>query len=170
VAKEKRKGGANYSYKVIAYRDGGTTQKEYDVALDKNFITDLGFNITDEGLLAVAGFLFSGRNNQHQGIVFLLADPAKGEIIKKGNKEFDAKFLSLFDKKTLVKKDKEEELWKYDLDNIVIRSDGGALMLAEQFWIHETTSTSTNSSGQMVVRTHYYYHYHDIIAVNINRI
>jgi len=166
VAKEKRKGESNYSYKVLAYRDDGATKKEYDIALDKNFITDLGFNITDKGLLAVAGFYSAEGTSSIKGIVFMLADPAKGELIKKGNKEFDTKFLSLFDRKTLVKKN--EELYKYDLDNIIIRNDGGALLLAEQFWINEVTSTSTTASGQMTVRTNYYYHYNDIISVNIN--
>jgi hypothetical protein len=166
VAKEKRNGTVNYTYKILAYRDNGTSSKEYDLSFPNEFITDLGFNITDDGKLAVAGFYSDKGTDSFKGIVFMLVDPVTGEATKKGKKEFDPKFLTLFDRKSLKKND--AELLRYDLDNIIVRSDGGAVMLAEQYWVNVVTSTTTDASGRMSTRTTYYYHYHDIIAVNVN--
>lgn len=167
TVKEKKKGAPNYSYKILAYRDEGNSFKEYDVNLKDKFITDLGFNITDDDQLAVAGFYSDRGTTTIKGVCFMLIDAATEDVVKQGTKEFDASFMGMFNKKDVSKKNTDPELWEYDLDNIVIRSDGGALLLAEQFYIHVSTTT-TRTGNSVSTRTVYYYHYNDIIAVNIN--
>lgn len=167
TVKEKKKGAPNYSYKILAYRDGGKGFKEYEVNLKDKFITDLGFNITDDEQLAVAGFYSDRGTTTIKGVCFMLIDASTENVVKQGTKEFDAGFISLFSKKDVSKKNDDPELYEYDLDNIIIRSDGGVLLLAEQFYIHVTTTT-TRTGNSVSTRTTYYYYYNDIIAVNIN--
>jgi len=99
----------------------------------------------------------------------MLVDGASEEIVKEGTKDFDPSFIQLFSKRDVSKKkNSEPELYEYDLDNIIIRSDGGALLLAEQYYVQAVTSYTRSASGAMMSRTDYYYHYNDVIAININ--
>lgn len=164
--KEKRKGMANYSYSILAYRDLGETSKEYPVSLKGEFITDLGFNITTDDKLAVAGFYSEQGTYSIKGICFTLIDAASGTVMRQGNKAFDASFLSDFSKQQVDKQDME--LYRYSLDDIIIRSDGGVLLLAEQFYVREQTNTTRYPDGRYYTTTTYYYNYNDIIAVNVN--
>ncbi|MEO6166764.1 MAG: hypothetical protein ABIO46_07155 [Chitinophagales bacterium] len=164
-AKEKRKGVANYSYKIIAYRDKGNDSREYEVNLSGQFITDIGFNITADDKLAVAGFYSTQGTYSIKGISFTLIDAASAVMLKQGSKPFDAAFLELFTRSQLDKKD--QEIYRYSLDKIIIRSDGGVLLLAEQYFV-ESYTTRDYYNGQYVSRTTYYYNYNDIMAINVN--
>ncbi|MGB3076761.1 MAG: hypothetical protein WBB36_15635 [Chitinophagales bacterium] len=163
--KEKRNGMANYSYKILAFRDSGKVAKEYDIVVANQFITDVGFNITNDDKLAVAGFYSAQGTYSIKGISFTLINAASGSVIKQGVKPFDATFLELFSKSQVDKKD--EEIYNYDLDNIIIRSDGGVLLLAEQYFV-ESRSTRYYTGSSYTTRTTYYYNYNDVMAININ--
>jgi hypothetical protein len=162
---EKRHGDPNYSYKILAYRDKGATQKEYAVALRDEFVTDLGFNITDDGHIVCGGFYSQEGTFSIKGTYFMLIDAANGQVIRKGTKAFEPDFLELF--MSEGKAEKGKELFEYDLDNIIPRSDGGALLLAEQYYVTVRTYTST-MNGITSTRTTSYYHYNSVIAVNVN--
>ena len=66
-----------------------------------------------------------------------------------------------------MEKGKDVEMYNYDLDQIVLRDDGGAVLVGEKFFISTTTTTSM-MNGTTRYRTTSYYNYHDIIAVNLN--
>lgn len=163
--KEKRNGMANYSYKILAYRDSGTVAKEFDIAVPNQFITDVGFNITRDDKLAIAGFYSTQGTYSIKGISFTLINAATGSVVKQGIKPFDASFLELFSRSQVDKKD--AEIYNYDLDNIIIRSDGGVLLLAEQYFV-ESRSTRYYTGNTYTTRTTYYYNYNDVMAININ--
>lgn len=164
-AKEKRKGVANYSYKILAYRDAGTVSKEYDITAENQFITDLGFNITQDDKLAVAGFYSAKGTYSIRGVSFTLIDAASGSILRQGSQPFNADFVELFSRSQVY--EKGSEIYNYNLDNIIIRSDGGALLLSEQFYV-EARTTSYYNGYSYTTRITYYYHYNDVIAININ--
>jgi len=167
VVKEKKKGEPNYYYKILSYRNNGSDYKEYSVNLKDKFITDLGCKVTDDDKLAIAGFYSDKGTTSIKGVCFMLVDAESQEIIKQGSKDFDASFLELFRRKDINKKKDDPEIYEYDLDNIVVRSDGGALLLAEQYYVYVVTTTSRQGT-LVTTRTDYYYHYNDIIAININ--
>jgi len=66
---------------------------------------------------------------------------------------------------------KTVELYEYDLDRLILRDDGGVVLMAEQYYI-STYSRSANfasdpyaNNRREVVNN---YHYNDIIIININ--
>jgi hypothetical protein len=66
---------------------------------------------------------------------------------------------------------KDEELgieWDYNLHEIIRRDDGGAVLIAEQYYMYAVTTCTTNPNGGQTCRTTYHYIYNDIIAVNID--
>lgn len=167
TVKEKKKGLPNYSYKILAYRDNGKSFKEYSINLEDKFITDLGFSVTDDDKLAIAGFFSDKGTTSIKGIVFELVDAATEAVVKQGIKEFDEQFMELFRKADISKKNDEVELWGYDLDNIIIRTDGGALLLAEKYYVKKVIRSSSQGS-MMGTYADYYFYYNDIIAINVN--
>lgn len=151
-----------YRYVIVAYRNNGEDMKQYDVSMNDDFITDLTIRVGNNGDLICAGF-YSERSTQGmKGAFFSKINAKTNEMydIKRG--EFDSEFLSQFMSKRRAKK--KRELFNYRIDRLVLRSDGGALMIAEQFYIRVTTHTDAN--GFQTTTTTYYYN--DIIAVNIN--
>lgn len=163
-----------YQYRILAYRQGGETVQEYPIDLDGRFITDLTFRIGRDGNLVCSGF-YSERNSYSvKGTYFLRIDTETEAIISQNYKEFDLEFLTAMFSSRMKEKaeraelqgdpEKEAELYKYSLDELVLRSDGGALLVAEQYYIYETNFQNFN--GMWV--TTYYYNYNDIIIININ--
>lgn len=151
-----------YSYVIVAYRNNGRDVKQYDVSLGNDFITDLTIRVGNNGDLICAGFYSERTTQSMKGSFFskINAETKRMYDIKKG--EFDSDFLAQFMSKRRAKK--KRELYSYRIDQLILRSDGGALMVAEQFYVRVTTQT--DASGFQT--TTYTYYYNDIIAINMN--
>jgi hypothetical protein len=91
--------------------------------------------------------------------------------VTKSFNEFEIDFITQNMTEKLKKKTKKREakgkdveLYQYDLDNIVLKDDGGAILVGEQFFIRVVTTT--DAQGNVRTTTHYYYN--DIIVISIN--
>lgn len=151
-----------YSYVIVAYRDKGRDVKQYDVSLGDDFITDLTIRVGNDGDLICAGFYSERTTQSMKGSFFskINAETKRMYDIRKG--EFDSEFLSQFMSERRARK--KRELYNYRIDRLVLRSDGGALIVAEQFFVRVTTQTDAN--GFTTTTTTYYYN--DIITINMN--
>lgn len=172
--KSKRHGEPNYKYQVFAYRDKGSLLKEYPISLDDKFITDLQIDVNANRDLICAGFYSQQGTLSIKGTYFLTIDANTKDIKTKSIKEFGIDFLTsdLSDRqaeKTKRKGDKgeEAELYSYDLRRMLVGKDGSAILLGEQYIVHEVTYTSS-TNGTRTSSTSTYYHYNDIIAVKID--
>ncbi len=183
MVKEKRKGDPNYVYKMLSYRDEGKVSKEYTLSLKDNFITDMSFGVTDDGKLICAGFYSPRGTFSIKGTYCMQVDVESGDVLREGIKNFDPDFLDLFrpaekkgkeekpDKKDdkSAKKSGGQELMDFNLDDVIPRSDGGALLIAEQYFVTTYTTSYYNAATHSYsYTTHYEYHYNHIIAVNVN--
>jgi hypothetical protein len=167
VAKSKRKGKPNYNYSIIAFREQGNATKEYKAQLKDKFITDLSFGVLEsEGSIVCGGFFSEKGTFSIKGTFFMSIDGVTEAIKKQGIKEFDKDFLEEFMSESKASKGKE--LFEYDLKELVLKDDGGAVLIAEQFFINVVTYTTTGSDGRMTTRTTTYYNYNDMIVVNVN--
>ncbi|MGB0862091.1 MAG: hypothetical protein ACPGXZ_04195 [Saprospiraceae bacterium] len=163
--REKRNGQANYFYKIIAYTNNGETLKEYDLALDGLYITDITFKVNNNGKLTCAGFYSERSATTVKGSFFFTINTATSKIEKKGFEPFKEGFLAQLMSKRRARKGRE--LYRYYLDDIILRSDGGAVLIGEQYY--STSNTFYSGVGMnRVPNTTYTYHYEDIIIININ--
>ncbi len=169
--KTKRSGEPNYKYQILSYFNNGRKQKEYPVSIPGKFLTDMQIAITDEADIVCGGFYSSEGTFSIEGSYFLRINTESGEIKSKNLQEFGIDFITqnMTDKeenkaKRKAAKGKNVELFKYDLDEIILRSDGGAFLVGEQFFVRVRTRTSPDGS----VSTTTYYYYNDIIVVNID--
>jgi hypothetical protein len=126
--------------------------------------------INDKNDIVCGGFYSNVGTFSINGSYFLTVSGVNGEIISKSFKEFDLKFITqnMTEREANKAKKKEEkgkdvELFEYDLDNIILRDDGGAILVGEQFYVEIYTYTT-----QYGTTTSYHYNYNDIIVININ--
>ncbi|MCB0586514.1 MAG: hypothetical protein KDD06_14485, partial [Phaeodactylibacter sp.] len=171
--RERRRGRPNYQYIILAYTQQGEDVQEYHVALQDKFITDLAFRIADDGNLVCAGFFSEKGAYSVKGTCFFRLNASTKEIFNLSFKEFGFEFRTEFMRPGEVRRatraeanddtGREPELYRFSLDELVLRSDGGAVLVAEQYYVFERTYRYWDGT----LRFDYYYNYNDIIVVNI---
>lgn len=161
--RDRRGGKPNYEYIILAYRNNGAEHKQYKVDLGKEFINELTYRIANNGHLICAGFYSERNSHGLRGSFYFKVDAESEKLYDLGKSPFSKEFLAKFMSERRAEKGKE--LYRYNLDRLILRSDGGALLVAEQFFIR-VLSYYDRFSGTWVER--YTYYYNDIITVNIN--
>lgn len=166
----------NYKYHIIAYLNKGNSIKDYEINLNDKFITDIAYNIAENGDLVCSGLYSETGTYSIKGAFFLAIDSETKNIKNNNLKKFDEDFITqgwtdkaiAKAKKKKIKKDKSIEMYEYDLKDFILREDGGAVLIAEQFFVRIVTRTYTDSQGNMRTTNDYHYYYKDIIVININ--
>jgi len=189
-AKLRRRGTPTYKYVILAYSQNGEMAEEYRIDLPDKFITDLTFRVAGDGMLTCSGFYSEKGTYSIKGTYFFRLDPVTKEFHNRNFKAFDFDFLTEFmsEKNKAKAKAAEEkndrsrapELYDYSLDELILRSDGGAVLVAEQFYVEQETYRDYPYSyypyygyynpfyySRNNYQTDYYYNYNDIIVVNI---
>ena len=206
-ARLERRGKATYQYDIVAYRRDNTTTEshEYKVDMKDRFVSDLSFKIEDNGDLICAGFYSEKGAKSIKGACFFKINPKTHDQTSISSRPFDFEFMTTNlsernkerAKAALDRGDKsaEPELYDYSIDKLITRSDGGVIMVAEQYFIDErlrynnygygggwgnSAFYNPYSYGSMYDpynrngfnnnnnrRPDYYFHYNDIIVVNI---
>jgi hypothetical protein len=174
VRKTKRKGEPNYSYHVLTYENNGVDVSDNIIEVEGKFLTDLKLAINDDLDVMCGGFYSSLGTFSIEGSFFLKIDGDSYEIVSESYEDFGIDFItqnmSNRQERKAKKKDakgKEVEMYEYDLDNIILREDGGAVLIGEQYYVNVVTRTSTDANGNTRTTTTYYYHYDSIIVINI---
>jgi hypothetical protein len=166
--KEKVKGLPNYDYHVLSYTSQGNVFKEYTVNLKKNFITDMQITVRDNGEIIGSGFYSENGTTTIKGTFFVALDNRSKSIGKEHVQEFNEQFLTEFMSERKARKGKE--LYKYDLKRFQLRDDGGAVLIAEQYYITVVQQAPRMSGNGLMTSgsTTYLYTYNDIIVTSIN--
>lgn len=171
--KAKKEGKPSFVYRVLKYSNQGTAYKEYPIKNKEHFITDLKISIDKEENIICSGFYSTEGTYSIRGSYFLKIDGKTQQITTKGFHEFEDEFITQHmnerqtkrAKKKADRKKKDLELYEYDLDEIVLKKDGGAVLVGEKYYMYVVTRTS--SKGQTT--TTYHYVYGDIIVINMNK-
>ena len=178
-----RRNAPTYQYVILAYRDGGTRVDEYRIDLPDVFISELTFRINDAGELVCAGF-YSGRSSRSlRGSYYLRIDPTTKQVLARGLKDFGFELITQYmrpgEARQAAKREargddrRAPELFQYQLDELILRSDGGALLVAEQFYVDRIDYgvypyyAPGGFVGRSNRQTTFIYNYNDILVVNI---
>ena len=179
-SRTRRQGKPTYQYVILAYTQNGTQLEEYKISLGDKFITDLTFRVANDGNLVCAGFYSEVGTYSIRGTYFFRLNAKTKILYKKNLKEFNFDFVTEYMSDRRRKKAREAELrgdkkrqaelYQYALDDLILRSDGGALMVAEQYFVEERFSNDFGvyPNRFQTGRTDFLYNYNDIIVVNIN--
>lgn len=174
--KEKRKGQPNYNYEVLSYFQKDDGVKSYTISLEDKFLTDMQIAVNDDLDIICSGFYSSVGTFGIIGTYFIKVNGKTKEITTKSFKEFGLDFITQNmtkreEEKTTrrAEKGKDVEMYEYDLDDIIIHSNGGATLIGEQYFVRTYTTTTNNpTTGATSTYTTYYYNYNDIIVISIS--
>ncbi|MBK6621122.1 MAG: hypothetical protein IPG32_09665 [Saprospirales bacterium] len=160
-------------YLVLEYRPGDLAPVEWKISLDENFISDLTFRIAKSGDLICSGFYSEKDAESAKGICYFRLDAATRRVLTQTWQPFDFEFRTedlsnrgrqrALDAEQAGNQRQSAELLRYNLDELVLRTDGGALLVAEQYYVHESYQRFWDGTMQVS----YFYHYNDLIVVNI---
>ena len=171
IKKNRRKGEANFKYLVISYKKEGTEIKEYPIDLGGHFLTDMQIAINDNQDIICGGFYSELGTYSVKGSYFLKIDGETARVESTNFKEFQIDFITQNMKRGEESKARKQEvkgknveLSNYQLSDIIIKDNGGAILIGEQFFV--TTYTGTSSDGSRYTVSKYFYN--DIIVINIS--
>ncbi|MFT4665939.1 MAG: hypothetical protein ACI8YQ_000605 [Polaribacter sp.] len=177
----KKRGLPNYQYVLLAYTQMGTEKKKYPINLREKFITDLTFRPSNNGELVFCGFYSESGTYSIRGTYFFRINPITKEVFNKSLKELDFEFRTEYvsnrKKQRMDNDDKKSELYQFSLDELILRNDGGALLIAEQYFVEEVrefdpyyggVGTFGRYGNNNQYRLSYIYNYNDIIIVNVD--
>ena len=167
----KRKGKPNYGYVLLAYTAGSSAPQEYPVEVPDKFLQDLTLNIGKDGDIICAGLYGNKESYNVRGCFFLRLDRATKKVVHQSYKAFSDDFITEYLTEKEAKKverkadrkDEEIELPSYYLHDLVRRTDGGAVLVAEKYTAN--TVCYTDSRGSSSCNTHY--RYNDLVVVSI---
>jgi hypothetical protein len=150
-----------FNTKVFGYFTDGQS-KEYDIRIPNKFLTEMTFNLDKKRDLIIAGFYADDKRLRSSGTFFLRLDHESKKVISQGVKDFSKEFLENFMSKTKAKNE-NAGIANMSLDQLIVREDGGAVLVAEQAYMYVVTNRTKYG-------TTYTYHYinNDIVFVNIN--
>jgi hypothetical protein len=152
-----------YRYELISYNYKTKNVSETEIALEDKFISDISFRINAKGNIVIGGFYSNKTSDGLAGTFFLSMDRNSRKVISSGYKDFSTEFLGEF--MSARRAEKHKELYNYSIDYLVTRDDGGAIMVAEQYYVQIYQYTDPRT-GYTTYTYHYYYN--DIIVVNVN--
>jgi hypothetical protein len=152
-----------YRYSIFAYYYKRDQLKEYTIDLGEKFISDITCAVNPAGDLVCAGFYSKSSETAQAGTFFLKIDKASTEVSERNVRDFDKDFLMEF--MTERKVEKGKELYNFDIHHFLLRENGSAVMVAEQYFMdivsyYNPASRSYNYS--------YHYYYNDIIVVGFD--
>lgn len=170
----RRSGKPNYKHHLLRYTEKGNKFLNLPVELSGKFITDLRIETAPSGDIIVAGFYSETGTTSIKGAFYMSIDHNTESVKVQNFSEFESEFITqnLTDreeKKAKKKEDKGEELEmnQYDMRRLIIKADGGATLIAEQFIFYTTTYT-TYSNGKAQTYTSYNYLYNDIVVASFD--
>lgn len=183
----------NYQYSIVAFRQEENVQMtEYKIAIPEKFISDLTYRVTESGDLICAGFYSDKGVSGIKGTCYFRINSTTQEMTNVNTRPFDFDFMTTnlsarkrekarqaYEKNDVAA---QPELYDYALDKLILRSDGGVILIAEQYYIEEVYRNNNMMNYPYAAmggfynpyyynrfnnRVDYFYHYNDIIVVNI---
>lgn len=152
-------------FEHIVYRYDITTREGFEIKVDigERFITDLAFRLDRAENLYIAGF-YSNRGTDMIAGTLLQKISSEGELLQQSLDAFSDGFLSNYLSSGQI--DRGRELRNFYLDpqdGIILRSDGGVLLIAEKFYV--TYQSYRDVYGGWIDRA--LYHYEDVIFTSV---
>lgn len=153
----------DYIYNIVKYNPSTKVTSEIPISFSDKYISDIGFASASKEKLAVGGFYSNKNALGLAGTFYMSVDKATNKITSVGTRDFTTEFLGEF--MSARRAGKHKELYDFSIDHFITQSDGGLIMVAEQYYVNVVTVC--NPKGGCT--TTYYYHYHGIIVASFNK-
>lgn len=150
----------DYGFKLYKFDPGRPEGMSVDIDMGELYITDLVMKVDPNENVFLAGFYSHNTTDQIIGTVFYRVN-SNLVAEAQSTQRFPDEFLNQFLNERQI--DKGRELRNFFLDNIILRSDGGMLLIAEKYYT--TYNSYMDMYGYWVdQRVH---HYDDIVISSV---
>lgn len=160
----------NYHIELLTRKPASKKLVVSEPKLDDKFISGVWLYETKDDKMVVAGFYNNTDSRGDAEGVFYAKLQKDGSTYDQRTYEIPLEILNQYEsKRTRKKNDKKEEKGKsefqsLDLEKVQFMEDGSILLIGEQYYIVEHTTTSANGRTS----TYYTYHYNDILVTKID--
>lgn len=162
MTRTERRKTPTYYHSALMYNPETDSLKEYTIKLDPKFISDIILTVDTSGDIICSGFYSNVSSNAIIGTFYMKISKATGKVVSEGTMDFSSEFLTQF--MSTKRAAKKKELYDYNLRYLVQRNDGGAILVAEQYYETQVCNTDPRTGATSCT---YYYYYNDIVVVNI---
>ena len=159
-------------FKIVALKDKASIVDEFNINLKGLFINGLNFKVLKNNTMVCAGFYSNKGVNSIRGVFYYTIDTESKQILNQSTKEFDFDFIAgnLSESRqnrlrSGTRNSPVPELPKFNLDQLILRGDGGALLLAEQYDISVYSDYDYFTNR---ITNRYIYQYDDVVAVSVS--
>ncbi len=161
-----RDGLPNYKYILLSKAGPEDQLWEYEIGFPDKYISDLTCRSNRFGNLVCAGFYAESSDKQVRGMLSFKVDPRGRETYDLHVMPLELGFISdaYQDNERSYGVKGSPELYRYRIRELVQRSDGGLVLVAEQYFVEDTNRPGIYRGVPIPERK---YHYNDIIAINI---
>ncbi len=150
------------NYVVICFDAEAGRIKEFDVAVDGKWVVASSFDLDENDNPVVGGFYSNDRYFSIAGTFFLRINADSLTVEATGMKPFGKALVSAFNRNERGGQSQEmEDLY---FDHFLVRPDGGAVFVAEQYEVQQRWRTDITTGRQEIL---YYYHYGDLLVVDV---
>lgn len=155
-----------YDYALVRIEPSRRSVQEIRLELQDKYITDMLLKVDRNDDVVAVGFYSEQRNGSFIGVFYARVAKDATTLTVTGYNRFANEFLANF--LTARQIDRGRELTTLFLDKIVLRTDGGALVLAEEFY-------KTSQADRVGVGVGYggfvnyttFYHYDNVAAISV---
>lgn len=151
----------DFQYLIYRFNEGQEKGEKYEVNAGEIYLTDVNFKVDPYDNLYIAGFYSDRSEDQIIGTLYQKINN-EGELEISQTQKYDEKFLKEFLTDRQI--DKGRELKYFYLDDIILRSDGGVLLIGEKFYT--TVSSYLDLYGYWVDQK--IYHYEEVIVNSVS--
>ncbi len=151
----------DFGFKIYQYEAGEPQAKEVTIDLGELYLTDLTMKIDREENIFLAGFFSHQSTDEIIGTCFFRINSQLEEEVR-SSQRFSDEFLVNFLRDKQIERGRE--LQNFYLDNIILRSDGGVLLIAEKFYT--TFNSYVDVYGYWVDQK--IYHYDEVIVNSVS--
>jgi hypothetical protein len=152
---------ASAKHVLLGHRLGETTLQEWVLEPDSGALTDVMFKVDRNDQLVAGGFWGARGLNSIVGVYYARIDP-NGGFLATRSERFPPDVLTRY--LTARQVQRGRELTDFYLNHLILRSDGGLLVLAEQYYVSSTSYRDLY--GFWYTRDQH--HYDDVLAMSLD--
>lgn len=155
-------------YSILIYKIAEAKARQFNIKAEGKFFYDSFFELDNaNNTLAACGFYSEKSFNSFSGIFYFVLDLNNNIFIQEKYSPLPSELLTQLTGKAASEENKSE-LFDFGIKNLILRNDGGAILISEMFFKTIETRTVPNIYGNYSYIDYDYFHFNDIVAFSIN--
>ncbi len=170
-------GKPNFNYYIYYINATTNATQEFKVTLNGEFITDVTASTAVNGDIVLTGLYSSNGTFSIKGAFYQRLNSTSMNVVASGKTEFDDAFVLKYATPKTIFTDGLEgrmeatgnppEFYEYNLKHVLLKNDGGATLVAEQFYVGIEAIPTYIGNTRSTIYIYNFYH-NNILIINFD--